>query len=144
MRGKKQAIAHPRTPPETGMMMMEMFDAVKREWTAINVLLRAKKWLDPVTNESADLLADDLEAAVDRHQARVAFRFEDRQMSYGELDAMANRVAHWALSEGLAAGDCAAIFMENRSEYVAAWFGLTKIGIRGIQEVSRLPQGTVT
>ncbi|WP_233353116.1 long-chain-acyl-CoA synthetase [Henriciella mobilis] len=129
MRGQKQAIAHPRTAPETGMMVMEMFDAVKREWTAINVLLRAKKWLDPVTNESADLLADDLEAAVDRHQGRVAFRFEDRQMSYGELDAMANRVAHWALSEGLAAGDCAAIFMENRPEYVAAWFGLTKIGV---------------
>ena len=63
MRGQKQAKAHPRTAPETGMMVMEMFDAVKREWTAINVLLRAKKWLDPVTNESTDLLADDLNTA---------------------------------------------------------------------------------
>lgn len=108
---------------------MDMIDAVKREWTAINVLLRAKKWLDPVTNDSADLLADDLEDAAGRYSGRIAFRFEDRQMTYEDFDAYANRVAHWALSEGLAAGDCAAVFMENRPEYVAIWFGLTKIGV---------------
>ena len=108
---------------------MDLVGAVKREWTAINVLLRAKKWLEPVSNESLDLVPDDLEDVVDAYHDNVAFSFEDRQMTYGAFDAYANRVAHWALSEGLAAGDCVAIFMENRPEYVAAWFGLTKIGV---------------
>ena len=108
---------------------MELVSAVKREWTAINVLLRAKKWLDPVTHESPDLLPDDLEASIDAHTDNVAFLFEDETLTYGEFDALANRVANWALARGLKAGDCAAIFMENRPAYIATWFGLTKIGV---------------
>ena len=41
----------------------------------------------------------------------------------------ANQFAHWALGEGLKPGDCAALFMDNRPDYVAAWAGLSKIGV---------------
>ncbi len=110
-------------------MVMELLSNAKRELKTIRILLRAKKWLDPIKNESTELLADDLEAAVDLYRDNTAFSFEGRHMSYGELDAFANRVAHWALAEGLKQGDVVGLFMENRPEYVGLWFGLTKIGV---------------
>jgi fatty-acyl-CoA synthase len=72
---------------------------------------------------------DDLEKSVDRFAINVAIRFGDDFWTYAELDAYANRVAHWALAQGLAAGDCVALFMENRTEYVPIWYGLTKVGV---------------
>lgn len=110
-------------------MVMELLDNAKRELKTIRILLRAKKWLNPIRNESTELLADDLEAAVDLYHSNTAFSFEGRHMSYGELDEFANRVAHWALAEGLNQGDVVGLLMENRPEYVAIWFGLTKIGV---------------
>ena len=109
--------------------MMELFNAVKREWTALNVLLKVKGWLDPVSKEPEVLAPDDLESCIDRYPDRVAFRFEDRVMTYGELDRLANRFAYWALSKGLHRGDTVALFMENRPEYVAVWYGLSKVGV---------------
>jgi fatty-acyl-CoA synthase len=45
------------------------------------------------------------------------------------MDAMANQVAHWAVSEGLQQGDVVALYMENRLEFVASWLGLCKAGV---------------
>ena len=44
-------------------------------------------------------------------------------MSYGALDARANRYAHWALAQGMKRGDCVALLMENRPDYLCclAW-----------------------
>ncbi|HIF94402.1 MAG TPA: hypothetical protein EYQ60_14975 [Myxococcales bacterium] len=50
-------------------------------------------------------------------------------MTWGELDAFANRVADWANGEGLTRGDVVALSMENRSEYVGIWLGLSRIGV---------------
>ena len=108
---------------------MELLDTAKREWTALTTLLRVKKWLDPVEEEPDVLAPDDLEACVDRYRDRTAIRFEGRQMTYGELDRLANRFAYWGLSKGLNRGDTVALMMENRPEYIAAWYGLSKIGV---------------
>jgi fatty-acyl-CoA synthase len=110
-------------------MVMRLLKSAVREAKTVRILLRAKKWRDPVTNESTELLADDLEAAVDSYRNNLAFIFEGRTTSYGELDEQANRFAHWALGEGLKAGDTVALFMENRPDYIAAWYGLSKIGV---------------
>lgn len=108
---------------------MGLLKSLKREAQTVSTLLRAKKWMDPVTNDSRDLLPDDLEAAVDKYRENIAFIFGGRTLSYGELDEQANRVAHWGLSKGLKAGDTVALFMENRPDYVAVWYGLSKIGV---------------
>ena len=110
-------------------MVMKLLKSAVREAKTVRILLRAKKWRDPVTNESTELVADDLEAAVDSYRDNLAFIFEGRTTSYGELDEQANRFAHWALGEGLKAGDTVALFMENRPDYIAAWYGLSKIGV---------------
>jgi fatty-acyl-CoA synthase len=73
--------------------------------------------------------ADCFEEHARRHPDRCFCLFEGRRISYGEINASANRVAHWAYGRGLGRGDVVALLMENRPEYVAAWAGLAKLGV---------------
>jgi len=45
------------------------------------------------------------------------------------LAERANRYARWALAQNLAKGEIVCLMMPNRPEYVAAWLGLTSIGV---------------
>ncbi|MEO1569409.1 MAG: long-chain-acyl-CoA synthetase [Pseudomonadota bacterium] len=102
---------------------------LRMDWRALTGLRRTVKAIGDLDPESYQLIPDDLEASVDKHGANVAFRFEGTLMTYDEFESIANRVAHWALAQGFEAGDVVALFMENRPEYVATWFGLSKVGI---------------
>lgn len=82
-----------------------------------------------VASDSHNLVPDDIEKSVDKFSDRPAFIEDGREWSYAEFDAYANQVAHWALSEGCRVGDTVAVFVCNRLEYVAIWYGLSKIGI---------------
>jgi long-chain acyl-CoA synthetase len=59
---------------------------------------------------------------------RVAFTFEDRQVTYAELDTIASRVAQGLLAEGVQAGDRVAILDKNTLELFELMFGAAKIG----------------
>jgi fatty-acyl-CoA synthase len=74
-------------------------------------------------------VADRLEERAAAHPTRVFLRYEDRDASYGALDALASRTAHAARALGLRRGAVAALLMENRPEFVATWMGLAKLGI---------------
>jgi fatty-acyl-CoA synthase len=92
----------------------------------LNRTLKAVKDIDPVGDR---LICDDIEAAVDAHADRVAVVFEDRQVTYRELDAYANRFANWAKNRGVRRGETVALVMPNRIEYLACWIGMTKAGV---------------
>ena len=47
-----------------------------------------------------------------------------REFSYRGLDRMANGVARGLTARGLARGDRVAILAANRTEYIAAYFGI--------------------
>jgi len=85
--------------------------------------------LKGIEPDSPWLLCDDIEAAVDKHPQRTAITFEGKSLTYAQLDAMANRFAHWATGRGIKKGDTIALFMPNRLEYVAIWYGLSKVGV---------------
>lgn len=55
--------------------------------------------------------------------------FEDQTWSFNDLEAYSNRVAYVFLRAGFKHGDCVALFMENRLEYVGLWLGCTKLGL---------------
>ncbi len=123
-----QTTAEP--PPQTGRMpAMGLIANLRNDWKTVTGLRRTLKWLDGVEAGSDTLVPDDFERAVDKHRANVAFRFEGTIVTYGELEARANRFAHWARAQGLKPGDVVAVFMENRPDYVAAWIGLSKVGV---------------
>ena len=72
---------------------------------------------------------DAFERDVARDPAHACLIYEDRPVSYRELDTLAARYATLALAAGLREGEVAAVMVENRPEFFAAWMGLAKIGV---------------
>jgi fatty-acyl-CoA synthase len=108
---------------------MGIFQTIGREYKTLKTLSAMKKWVGELGPDDTQIVADDFEDIVDKYPSNVAFRFEGEITTYSEMDALANKVANWALGKGLQAGDAVALFMENRPEYVSFWYGLTKIGV---------------
>lgn len=54
--------------------------------------------------------------------------FRDRVIGYGEVDADASRVAAGLSRLGLGKGSKVAVMLANRPEFLAAWFGISKLG----------------
>ena len=102
---------------------------IRREVKFIRGLWRTLQRVKSITPESTNLICDDLEAAVDAWRERRAITFEGKTLSYGELDAVANRFAHWAKGQGLRRGQTVAVFLPNRADYLPIWYGLSKIGV---------------
>lgn len=106
-----------------------MLKALDREIRFLTGGLRTLARVSRLKPGSNVNVADDLEASVDRHGARTAILFEDERWTYADLEERANRYASWALSQGIKPGATVALFMENRPDYLAVWFGLAKIGV---------------
>ena len=68
------------------------------------------------------------EAQVARQPQAVALVYEDRQLSYGELNARANRLAHWLRQQGVGPDTLVAICLERGLEMVVALLGILKAG----------------
>src|SRR5271170_4009917 len=104
---------------------MGLIARTKREIRFVSGLLRTFKRLKGIEPNSTWLVCDDIEAAVDKHPQRTAFIFEGKTLTFAQFDALANRFAHWATGRGIKKGDTVALFMPNRIEYVAIWYGLS-------------------
>jgi len=108
------------------MRLKARFD---REWRFWRGLDRTLKRVKTIASDSPNLICDDLQAAVEQWRDRPALTFEGRTVTYGEMDAIANRYAHWAKSLNLRRGQTVALFMPNRLEYFPIWYGLSKVGV---------------
>jgi fatty-acyl-CoA synthase len=73
----------------------------------------------------ADLLEERAADATDR----PFIVFEGRELTFGDMNRRANRVAHAALAAGLQPGSVVALMMDNRPEFPLVWLGLAKVGI---------------
>ena len=60
---------------------------------------------------------------------KPALLYENVSWSFSELEAYSNRVANFLVERGFKRGDCVALFMENRPEYIGIWLGCTKVGV---------------
>lgn len=108
---------------------MDLFSVIKREVAFTRSLKGLMKQVQDIDPAAPVLITDDIEATIAAHPDNIAFYFEGETITYAEFEARANRIAHWALSEGYGAGDTVALFMENAPDFVAVWFGLSKIGV---------------
>ncbi len=108
---------------------MGLLTTIKRETKFVGGLLRMLRSVKDVDSDSNHLIADDIERSVDKFGSNIAFIEDDRQWTYDEFESYANKVAGWAQAQGLKSGDTVAVFVRNRLEYVALWFGLSKIAV---------------
>jgi benzoate-CoA ligase family protein len=78
--------------------------------------------------EQFNIAAHFLDEPAQRHSNRVAIAGEPRQVTYGELAALSNRVGNALLAHGVARGDRVLILLPDSVEFFAAFFGAAKIG----------------
>ena len=74
------------------------------------------------------LTGDMLRRAAQRFPAKTAVIWQDARMSYRDVDAQANQVAHGLRALGLSKGSKVAILCRNRPEYVTVFFGAARSG----------------
>jgi acyl-CoA synthetase (AMP-forming)/AMP-acid ligase II len=72
------------------------------------------------------------------HGERSALKFGDRRWTYAELDAWTGSVAAGLLGLGLRRGDRVVLWMRNRPELVALFFGCLKAGLCAVPVNMRL------
>jgi acyl-CoA synthetase (AMP-forming)/AMP-acid ligase II len=72
-------------------------------------------------------IADLLEHAVDAVPDRAAVICGDRQVSYAELDARANRLAHYLAAQAVGKGDHVGVYSRNSIETIEAMFAAYKL-----------------
>lgn len=97
--------------------------------TQVPSLLKLKKGLVPRPADTVDCYGARVEANAARFAERNAIVFENKQISWGEFNALANQYANYFKAEGLKRGECVSVMMENRIEYLALIVGLNKIGV---------------
>jgi fatty-acyl-CoA synthase len=73
-------------------------------------------------------VGDSLRRSAARDPHRRAIHFQGRELTYAELDALANRVARALMAAGIGTGDSVALFATNSPEFVATFFGCARIG----------------
>lgn len=74
------------------------------------------------------LVHDFLRLNAARRPDRIALVCGERRISYGRLDAMANRLANALLAKGVRRGDRVALYLDNSVESVAGLFAALKAG----------------
>jgi fatty-acyl-CoA synthase len=107
---------------------MGLFDAISREAVYVSSIGRTLRRMRHVKPDSPTTIVDIVQGFADVAPDNPAILYEERTLSYRELDQAANRYAHWANAQGIHRGDVVALLMENRPEYLAAWLGLLKVG----------------
>ncbi|RSD09445.1 amino acid adenylation domain-containing protein [Amycolatopsis eburnea] len=77
----------------------------------------------------SDAPVDCLHTIVERQDpAAVAILFESESLTYGELNARANQVAHHLLDDGVRRGEVVGVLMERGFEFAVAVLGVLKSG----------------
>jgi carnitine-CoA ligase len=69
-----------------------------------------------------------IRAKAARNGDRPAVRFQDRQLTYAELDRESDWVAAGLAHQGISSGDRVAALLFNVPEFLLLWFGISKLG----------------
>lgn len=73
-------------------------------------------------------IAEILPEAARKHGDRIALIVESRRLSFGQLDALSNRVANGLVASGVAPGDRVSLFGPNCWEWLTSYYGILKAG----------------
>lgn len=106
------------------------FLTLNRDLSGLLLIIRLKIdcWRRLRANESIDKLWMEV---VERQPHKVAMIDIEtgRKYTFEQFNGLINRYSNMFQGMGLRSGDCVAIYMENSTDFIAAWMGMAKIGV---------------
>ncbi|MER5209004.1 condensation domain-containing protein, partial [Streptomyces sp. NPDC002825] len=123
-----------RTAAVLGQVLAQVLDDPGLPLASLEVLSSAERelltgpWAGTVAEAGDTSLVERFEEQVLRRPEETALVDGDRRVSYAELNAMANRVAHQLRDHGLGRGDMAGVLWERGVEFAAAVIAVVKTG----------------
>lgn len=91
--------------------------------------MRALKRTASLTNDPHSTFPVLIERLADRFESAPALSDPDIALSYRALAERANCYARWAHTQRLSPGETACLLMDNCTDYLAIWLGLTRAGL---------------
>jgi fatty-acyl-CoA synthase len=101
---------------------------VRSELAYLTGALRALRRTGKIRRAPNRTWPDVVEDLARRYGDRPALISEQETLSYRDYDARANRYARFCRARGIGKGDCVALMMPNRPEYLAVWLGVARAG----------------
>ncbi|WP_431041553.1 non-ribosomal peptide synthetase [Streptomyces sp. P1-3] len=89
--------------------------------------------------DSARTLLDGFVAQAERDPGRTALVYDGQEVTYQELNARANQLAHWLIEQGAAPESVVAVRMRRSVELVVALIGVLKAGAAFLPIETDLP-----
>ncbi|WP_414832635.1 long-chain-acyl-CoA synthetase [Afifella sp. YEN Y35] len=114
--------------PEAAGETMGFIERIKSELAYVRGALRALRKVSSAAKNRNRTFPDLIEDIAKEHGDRPAMIAENERMSYREYNERANQYARWAIANGVKKGDCVALMMPNKPEYMAAWLGIARAG----------------
>jgi fatty-acyl-CoA synthase len=100
----------------------------RRDASASKAWLRALELTSRIESVNTRIFPDVVEELGARFGEAPALIGPQETLSHAGLAARANRMARWALAQGIEKGDTVCLLMPNCPDYLAIWLGITRIG----------------
>jgi fatty-acyl-CoA synthase len=107
---------------------MSVIARLVSEVVYLNAAIRMLRRVTPIARRKDFTFPDAVEQWAQDYGDRTALLANAETLSFAELDARANRYARWAAANGVTKGDCVCLLMPNRTEYLAIWVGIARMG----------------
>ncbi|MBV4553217.1 long-chain-acyl-CoA synthetase [Pseudomonas sp. SWRI102] len=116
-----------RTPSDaiTWGMMLRKLPAIAR---AVPRIVKGMKLANVQDPSQPCGLGWCFEQATQRNPQGPALLYGDTVLSYAQVNAQANRIAHYLQAQGIGKGDCVAVFLENRPQLLITVLAVAKVG----------------
>ncbi len=103
-------------------------DFTEKELKAFEKLMDPAR-VDKYSDEKPGGIGLLVEENAERIPGRIAVCYEDKKITYADLNRGCNRIANHFLDIGAKRGQVCALFLENNDDYLLALGGLSKIGV---------------
>jgi acyl-CoA synthetase (AMP-forming)/AMP-acid ligase II len=86
------------------------------------------KFFQPPTDDMKTSLGLMFQTTAAKYPNKSAIVCGDSELTWAQFNTLTNQFAHSLKNQGVARGDCVAVFIENRTELLCSIFALAKIG----------------
>ncbi|MCG5432541.1 non-ribosomal peptide synthetase [Mycobacterium sp. MYCO198283] len=114
-------LAHALDEPDTALSRLELLSAEDADW--LRQVSHGAAFDTPPTTLGA-LVAEQAARTPDA----VAVAYEGRHHTYAEINASANRLAHWLIAQGVGTEDRVAVLLDKSPDLVITALGIVKAG----------------